>query len=52
MKAVLEAIAYQVKEVVIAINASSNAVIEELAVDGGMSENNFFSAKLISDSRE
>jgi glycerol kinase len=38
---VLEAIAYQVKEVVIAINASSNTVIEELAVDGGMSENNF-----------
>jgi glycerol kinase len=41
VRAVLEAIAYQVKEVVIAINGSSNAVIEELAVDGGMSENNF-----------
>ncbi|GAX45444.1 glycerol kinase [Tolypothrix sp. NIES-4075] len=41
VRAVLEAIAYQVKEIVIAINASSNTVIEELAVDGGMSENNF-----------
>ncbi|MEO1561274.1 MAG: glycerol kinase GlpK, partial [Cyanobacteria bacterium J06632_19] len=41
VRSVLEAIAYQVKEVVEAINASSNTSIEKLAVDGGASNNNF-----------
>ncbi len=41
VRAVLEAIAYQVKEVVEAINASSKTNIGKLAVDGGASNNNF-----------
>jgi glycerol kinase len=41
VRAVLEAIAYQVKEVVEAINASSNTSIGKLAVDGGASNNKF-----------
>ncbi|MEO1375548.1 MAG: glycerol kinase GlpK [Cyanobacteria bacterium J06635_10] len=41
VRSVLEAIAYQVKEVVEAINASSNTNIGKLAVDGGASDNNF-----------
>lgn len=41
VRAVLEAIAYQVKEVVQAIDASCNAPIQKLAVDGGACENNF-----------
>jgi glycerol kinase len=41
VRSVLEAIAYQVKEVVDAINTSSNISIEKLAVDGGASNNNF-----------
>jgi glycerol kinase len=41
VRAVLEAIAYQVKEVVEAINASSDTQVEKLAVDGGACENNF-----------
>ncbi|MEM6753372.1 MAG: glycerol kinase GlpK [Cyanobacteria bacterium P01_C01_bin.38] len=41
VRSVLEAIAYQVKEVVEAINTSSNTSIEKLAVDGGASNNNF-----------
>lgn len=41
VRSVLEAIAYQVKEVVEAINASSQASIGKLAVDGGASNNNF-----------
>ena len=41
VRAVLEAIAYQVKEVVEAINASSKTSIGKLAVDGGASNNNF-----------
>ncbi|MBV6626145.1 MAG: glycerol kinase GlpK [Rivularia sp. (in: Bacteria)] len=41
VRSVLEAIAYQVKEVVEAINASSNTSINKLTVDGGASNNNF-----------
>lgn len=41
VRSVLEAIAYQVKEVVEAINLSSNTSIGKLAVDGGASNNNF-----------
>jgi len=41
VRSVLEAIAYQVKEVVEAINSSSNTSINKLAVDGGASNNNF-----------
>lgn len=41
VRSVLEAIAYQVKEVVDAINTFSNISIEKLAVDGGASNNNF-----------
>ncbi|MBD2777879.1 glycerol kinase GlpK [Iningainema tapete] len=41
VRSVLEAIAYQVKEVVQAIDASGNAPIQKLAVDGGACENNF-----------
>lgn len=41
VRAVLEAIAYQVKEVVQAINASSDTPIQRLTVDGGACENNF-----------
>ncbi|NJL60733.1 MAG: hypothetical protein HC903_01500 [Methylacidiphilales bacterium] len=41
VRAVLEAIAYQVKEVVEAINASSDTAVQKLAVDGGACENNF-----------
>ncbi len=41
IRAVLEAIAYQVKEVVQAINASNSTPIQRLTVDGGACENNF-----------
>ncbi len=41
VRSVLEAIAYQVKEVVEAINTSSKTYIGKLAVDGGASNNNF-----------
>ncbi|BAY83107.1 glycerol kinase [Calothrix parasitica NIES-267] len=41
VRSVLEAIAYQVKEVVEAINSSSEISIGKLVVDGGASENNF-----------
>ncbi len=41
VRAVLEAIAYQVKEVVEAINASSTIPVQKLAVDGGACNNNF-----------
>lgn len=41
VRSVLEAITYQVKEVVEAINASSKTSINKLAVDGGGSNNNF-----------
>ncbi|WP_017651788.1 glycerol kinase GlpK [Fortiea contorta] len=41
VRAVLEAIAYQVVEVVQAINASSNTPMKRLTVDGGACENNF-----------
>ncbi len=41
VRSVLEAIAYQVKEVVEAINASSDTNIGKLVVDGGASNNNF-----------
>lgn len=41
VRSVLEAIAYQVKEVVEAINASSKTSIGKLAVDGGASNNSF-----------
>ncbi|BAZ10676.1 glycerol kinase [Calothrix sp. NIES-4071] len=41
VRAVLEAIAYQVKEVVEAINASCTTPVQKLAVDGGACENNF-----------
>ncbi len=41
IRAVLEAIAYQVKEVVQAIDASSGAASQRLTVDGGACENNF-----------
>lgn len=41
VRAVLEAIAYQVKEVVEAINSSSGSPMERLKVDGGACQNNF-----------
>ncbi|MDZ8236242.1 MAG: glycerol kinase GlpK [Nostoc sp. ChiQUE01a] len=41
VRAVLEAIAYQVVEVVQAINASSSNPVGRLTVDGGACENNF-----------
>ncbi|WP_414619906.1 glycerol kinase GlpK [Calothrix sp. CCY 0018] len=41
VRSVLEAIAYQVKEVVDAINTFSNISIGKLTVDGGASNNNF-----------
>jgi glycerol kinase len=41
VRAVLEAIAYQVLEVVQAINASSSTPVGKLTVDGGACENNF-----------
>jgi glycerol kinase len=41
VRAVLEAIAYQVLEVVQAINASSSHPMQRLIVDGGACENNF-----------
>jgi glycerol kinase len=41
VRAVLEAIVYQVKEVVDAINASCTTSVLKLAVDGGACENNF-----------
>jgi glycerol kinase len=41
VRAVLEAIAYQVVEVVQAINASSSTPVGRLTVDGGACENNF-----------
>jgi glycerol kinase len=50
VRAVLEAIAYQVKEVVEAVNTSSKNPVQKLAVDGGACENNFlmqFQANLL-----
>ncbi|MEA5569890.1 glycerol kinase GlpK [Calothrix sp. UHCC 0171] len=41
VRAVLEAIAYQVQEVVTAINVSSATPVQRLVVDGGVCENNF-----------
>ena len=41
IRAVLEAIAYQVKEVVEAINKGSDMGVARLKVDGGASQNNF-----------
>ncbi|MDM9383849.1 glycerol kinase GlpK [Chlorogloeopsis sp. ULAP01] len=41
VRAVLEAIAYQVKEVVQAIDASSRTPMQRLIVDGGACDNNF-----------
>jgi glycerol kinase len=41
VRAVLEAIAYQVKEVVDAINRDSQISVSLLKVDGGASQNNF-----------
>ncbi|BBA78863.1 glycerol kinase [cyanobacterium endosymbiont of Rhopalodia gibberula] len=41
IRAVLEAIAYQVKEVVEAINKGSDTGVARLKVDGGASQNNF-----------
>ncbi|AFY35818.1 glycerol kinase GlpK [Calothrix sp. PCC 7507] len=41
VRAVLEAIAYQVAEVVQAINASTSTPMAQLTVDGGACENNF-----------
>jgi glycerol kinase len=41
VRAVLESIAYQVKEVVDAANADSDAPISRLKVDGGASQNNW-----------
>ncbi|NJP12546.1 MAG: glycerol kinase GlpK [Leptolyngbyaceae cyanobacterium RU_5_1] len=41
VRAVLEAIAYQVKEVVLAVDACSHFDIQRLRVDGGACENNF-----------
>ncbi|HEY9779004.1 MAG TPA: glycerol kinase GlpK [Leptolyngbyaceae cyanobacterium] len=41
VRAVLEAIAYQVKEVIEAMNRDSTKAIEVLKVDGGASQNNF-----------
>lgn len=40
-RAVLEAIAYQVREVVDAVNEDSGTKIQQLKVDGGASQNNF-----------
>lgn len=41
VRAVLESIAYQVKEVVEAMNHDSNAPIKHLKVDGGVAQNDF-----------
>ncbi|MGK7877327.1 MAG: glycerol kinase GlpK [Xenococcaceae cyanobacterium] len=41
VRAVLEAIAYQVKEVIEAINKDSETAVSLLKVDGGASQNNF-----------
>ena len=41
VRSVLEAIAYQVKEVVQAIDAASDVPMQRLVVDGGACENNF-----------
>lgn len=41
VRSVLEAIAYQVKEVVDAINQDSDTPVQRLKVDGGACENNF-----------
>jgi glycerol kinase len=41
VRAVLEAVAYQVQEVVQAIHSSNNISIAKLSVDGGACENNF-----------
>ncbi|MEM9450247.1 MAG: glycerol kinase GlpK [Cyanobacteria bacterium P01_E01_bin.6] len=41
VRAVLEAIAYQVKEVVDAVNEDSGTTIQRLTVDGGACQNNF-----------
>jgi len=41
IRAVLEAIAYEVKEVVDAVNANSETPISQLKVDGGACQNNF-----------
>ena len=41
VRAVLEAIAYQVKEVVEAVNKDSDKAIDLLKVDGGATQNNF-----------
>ncbi|MGJ5672214.1 MAG: glycerol kinase GlpK [Nostochopsis sp.] len=41
VRAVLEAIAYQVKEVVVAISGSCTTPVNKLTVDGGACENNF-----------
>lgn len=41
VRAVLEAIAYQVKEVVAAISVTCNTPLQKLTVDGGACENNF-----------
>lgn len=41
VRAVLEAIAYEVKEVVNAVNAGSKTPIKQLKVDGGACQNNF-----------
>ncbi|AFZ00063.1 glycerol kinase GlpK [Calothrix sp. PCC 6303] len=41
VRSVLEAIAFQVKEVVQAIETSSSIPVQQLAVDGGACENNF-----------
>lgn len=41
VRAVLEAIAYQVREIVQAINTSSSNPMQRLIVDGGACENNF-----------
>ena len=41
IRAVLEAIAYEVKEVVDAVNAGAPTPIKELKVDGGASQNDF-----------
>lgn len=41
VRAVLEAIAYEVKEVVDAVNAGAPTPIKELKVDGGACQNNF-----------
>ena len=50
VRAVLEAIAYQVKETVQIVDASSNTSIQKLTVDGGACQNNFlmqFQANLL-----